>query len=267
MSSWYRYVAIGLILALPMGAHAAQKAESLESRVDRMERLLDSKGLMKMMQRQMQLQEELDMLRGQNEVLQHEIKALKERQRELYLDMDRRIQEMGASGKTGIAPAAAAGAGAAAASSAGGSKPVAVKPVTPASAGGEPTQQEREAYKQAFERLKQGRYEASITQFKAFLKQYPSSGYASNAQYWLGEAYYVNKQYPQALEEFKKVVNKYPESSKVSDARLKLGFTYYELGNWEQARKTLKALSKDESGSSISRLADKRLQRMTQEGH
>lgn len=258
MASWYRYAAAGLLLTLPV----IGIAESLESRVERMERVLDSKGLMQMMQTQMELQQELDKLRGENEVLQHEIKALKQRQRELYLDMDRRIQEMGASGGT-AAPAAAAGAAAATATSS--SQPVAVKPVTATTA--EPGEQERQAYKQAFERLKQGRYEASISEFQAFLKKYPSSGYASNAQYWLGEAYYVNKQYPQALDEFKKVVDKYPESSKVSDARLKLGFTYYELGNWEQARKTLKALSKDEGGTSIARLADQRLQRMTQEGH
>jgi len=266
MSSWYRYAAIGVMLTLPMGAQAAKKPESLESRVDRMERVLDSKGLMQMMQQLMELQQELDTLRGQNEVLQHEIKDLKARQRELYLDMDRRIQEMGASGARSVAPAAAAGAAAGSATSSS-AQPVSVKPATPATTSAEPSQQERQAYKQAFERLKQGRYDASIKEFQGFLKKYPSSGYASNAQYWLGEAFYVNKQYPQALEEFKKVVDKYPDSSKASDARLKLGFTYYELGNWDQARNTLKSLSKDESGTSIARLADKRLQRMTQEGH
>jgi tol-pal system protein YbgF len=213
------------------------------------------------------MQEELRDLRGRNEVLQHELKELKARQRELYLDMDRRMQEIEASGsaRAGVAPAAATAATVTIVGTDGKARTESVQPG--AVKINEPTAEERNAYKQAFELLKQGRYDRSITEFQAFLTNYPSSGYTANAQYWLGEANYVSKQYPQALEEFKKVISQYPDSSKVSDARLKLGFTYYELGNWDEARKTLKALSRDESGTSIARLADKRLKRMSQEGH
>jgi tol-pal system protein YbgF len=254
-----------LVLSLPVSGMAAPQ-ESLEKRVDRMERILESKGLMEMMQQNAAMQEELRDLRGRNEVLQYELQELKARQRELYLDMDRRMQEIEASGsaKPSVAPAV----GAATVTIVGTDGKARTEAVNPAAAKvNEPSTAERNAYKQAFELLKQGRYDRSINEFQAFLKTYPSSGYAANAQYWLGEANYVSKQYPQALDEFKKVMSQYPQSSKVSDARLKLGFTYYELGNWDEARKTLKALSKDEAGTSIARLADKRLKRMTQEGH
>lgn len=267
MRPWPMIIVMVLVIALPAsGVAASRDQEALEKRVERMERVLESKGLMEMMQQNSAMQEELRDLRGRNEVLQHELRELKARQRELYLDMDRRMQEIEASGsaKPSVAPAM----GAATVTIVGTDGKARTESVNPEAVKvNEPSAAERNAYKQAFELLKQGRYDRSINEFQAFLKTYPGSGYAANAQYWLGEANYVSKKYPQALEEFKKVLSKYSQSSKVSDARLKLGFTYYELGNWAEARKTLKALSKDEAGTSIARLADKRLKRMTQEGH
>ena len=269
MRHWRSLLGTTLILVIPASVMAASQG-SLEQRVERMELILESKGLMQLMQESTAMQEEIRDLRGKNEVLQHELKELKDRQRELYLDMDRRLQEVEASGavRPGGAMVAPAAAGAATVTVINGDGKTRTEPAgtAPAQPTG-PSDAERNAYKQAFELLKEGRYDRSISEFQAFLKQYPTSGYAANAQYWLGEANYVSKKYPQALEEFKKVVSNYPGSPKVADARLKLGFTYYELGDWDQARKTLKDLARDENGSSIGRLADKRLKRMSQEGH
>lgn len=125
---------------------------------------------------------------------------------------------------------------------------------------------EREAYQKAFDLLRAGRYDAAITEFRQFLKDYPSSGYAANAQYWLGEAYYVSKDYPSAVREFQKVISAYPESNKVGDARLKLGFTYYELGEWAKSREALTAAVTNHPGTTVARLADQRLKRLQQEG-
>ncbi|RMG55186.1 MAG: tol-pal system protein YbgF [Gammaproteobacteria bacterium] len=240
---------------------------NLEQRVERLERVMQSRALMEMQQRIDALEDEVARLRGQNEELAHALENLKLRQRELYLDTDRRLQALEAGGlppatpgKTGGAAAAATAPPAASAAAAGSS--VAASAVT-----GVPSDAERKAYKDAFELLKQGRYQRAIEAFSAFLKQYPNSGYAANAQYWLGEAYYVNKQYKPALEAFRKVVEHYPDSNKVPDARLKLGFTHYELGQWKSARKELEALVREEKGTSIARLAAKRLKRMKQEGH
>jgi tol-pal system protein YbgF len=269
MQHWRSLFGTALILVVPASAMAASQP-SLEQRVERMELILESKGLMQLMQQSTAMQEEIRDLRGKNEVLQHELKELKDRQRELYLDMDRRLQEIEASGtaRSGGAVVAPAAAGAATVTVINGDGKARTETAGPAPVkANTPTPAERDAYKQAFELLKQGRYDRSIGEFQAFLKQYPTSGYAANAQYWLGEANYVSKKYPQALKEFEKVITKYSDSSKVADARLKLGFTYYEMGNWDQARKTLKDLAKDESGTSIGRLAEKRLKRMSQEGH
>lgn len=259
-----RYMlALAVLLSIAGTVSAASKDElaALDERMARMERVLDSRGLMQVVQDLQALKDELSQLRGQNEVLQHELKELKSRQRELYLDMDRRLQGLEAGGMT-AAPAAAVAASKAPAPSASATGATATQAPSTST-----LEEERKAYKRSFELLKDGRYEQSATEFRAFLKKYPSSGYAANAQYWLGEAYYVSKKYPDALTEFKKVIDAYPKSSKIGDARLKLGFTYYELGNWDQARETLQALSKDEKGTSLGRLADKRLKRIADEGH
>ena len=59
------------------------------------------------------------------------------------------------------------------------------------------------------------------------------------AQYWLGEAYYVNKSFPEALAAFQRVVDKYPQSRKRPDALLKIGYCQYELKQSQSARSTL----------------------------
>ena len=66
---------------------------------------------------------------------------------------------------------------------------------------------------------------------------YPDSPLADNAQYWLGEAYYVNKSFPEALAAFQRVVDKYPQSRKLPDAMLKIGYCDYELKQWQAARR------------------------------
>ena len=60
-------------------------------------------------------------------------------------------------------------------------------------------QAEKAAYDQAFQALKELRYADAAEDFQSFLDQYPNSEYADNAQYWLGESYYVTRNYDIAL--------------------------------------------------------------------
>ena len=122
------------------------------------------------------------------------------------------------------------------------------------------------AYLAAFDQLKAGNFDQSITDFNAFLSQYPQSGYADNAQYWVGEAHYVKRAFGPATKAFNKLLATYPSSPKVPDALLKLGYIEYEQKNYAQARKTLERITSDYSESSVGRLAEQRLARMKQEG-
>lgn len=127
--------------------------------------------------------------------------------------------------------------------------------------------EERAAYQKAFDMLKEGRYKMANASFLEFVARYPSSSYAGNSQYWLGESNYVTRQFKQAIKEFNKVLNQYPNSNKVPDAMLKLGYTYYELHEFDNAKSILTQLKNNYSKSTAARLAGKRLDRMNKEGH
>lgn len=91
-------------------------------------------------------------------------------------------------------------------------------------------------YQKAIGEINAQNYKTAITQFDAFLKKYPKSAMADNAQYWKGEAYYGLKQYPEAVLEFQKVVKRYPKSDKVPAAVLKQGYCFYEVKEYTDAK-------------------------------
>ncbi len=249
---------------------ALEAAKALESRVARLERVLENQALVEMLMRLDSLQSDTQELRGIVEELRHELDGIKQRQRDLYLDIDRRMRDL-EQGLMQLRQSAAA----APAPAAGGpvapvplpTAPVAVAPVaTTAEAAQIDPAAEQAAYQAAFEELKQGRYEEAIKAFEAFLRDYPNGEYAGNAQYWLGEANYVTRRFDVAEAEFKKVLERFPDSNKAADAMLKLGYTYYELARWEEARKTLEEVKRRFPDSTVARLAENRLQKMRMEG-
>ncbi|MDT8408531.1 MAG: tol-pal system protein YbgF [Wenzhouxiangellaceae bacterium] len=130
-----------------------------------------------------------------------------------------------------------------------------------------PTEAEQRVYDQAFLALRETRYVDAAEGFDRFLRDYPNSSYAPNAQYWLGEVYYVTRDFETALAQFQDLMEKYPDSSKQPDALLKIGFSYYELEQWDRARAALEQVVADYPGTNYSRLAENRLRTMRLEGH
>ena len=63
---------------------------------------------------------------------------------------------------------------------------------------------------------KGGKYEESIAALRAFLEHFPRHDYADNAQYWLGEAFYAQKDYAHALIEFRATIETYPRGNERS---------------------------------------------------
>ena len=78
-----------------------------------------------------------------------------------------------------------------------------------------------EVYLQAFGDYASGRYQAAVHGFETFLQRFPNNSYASNAQFWLGDCYFNQQQYPLAIQEFERVLNEYPSAPKNPDALLK----------------------------------------------
>jgi tol-pal system protein YbgF len=214
------------------------------------------------------LQTEVQALRNQVEVQQHEIDNLRQRQRELYDDLDRRLRERERlTAPAGAASAPADAYGGVTPSQAPSQAPTAAPaPMAPPVAA--PSQPpapadvaEQEAYDAAFGLLKQSRYGEAIEAFKAFLQRYPDSTLAGNAQYWIAEAYYVTRDFGKALEEFQKVLSSHPGSQKEPDAMLKIGYTYYELGDRAAARAALEDVISRYPGSRFAITAENRLKR------
>lgn len=97
-------------------------------------------------------------------------------------------------------------------------------------------------YETALRALEKKDYRVAITRFRDFLKKYPKSKLANNAQYWIGECYYALRDFDQAIVEFDAVRSKYPQGEKVPAALLKQGYAFAELGEKVNARLILQEL-------------------------
>ena len=124
------------------------------------------------------------------------------------------------------------------------------------------TPESEAAYREAFGLLKAGQYEQSIKGFSRYLQQYPNGQYADNAQFWVGEAYYVMRKFEPAISQYQKLISNYPDSQKQPHALLKIAYSFDELGRSDQAVKLLTQLKQKYPDSSAARLADERLQRI-----
>jgi tol-pal system protein YbgF len=224
------------------------KLAELEQRLDAMERVIRNQSLASMTQQVAALERQNDEIRGQMEELTHDSTTTAERQRQLYLDLDARIQALETALQARSTPGVLEG----------GTLSPGQLPL--------PGGSDRDNYQVAFELLKEQRYEPAAMAFEQFLVSFPDSELADNAQYWLAESHYVTKKFEQALGEFETVINKYPRSRKVPDALLKMGYCNYELKQWGAARASLKRVQSEYPETTAARLAGQRLQRMDEEG-
>jgi tol-pal system protein YbgF len=214
---------------------AVQRMAEMDGRLLRIERILSNQSLLEQSQRVDSLLTEVRALRGQVETIQHSQESAKTQQRDLYADLDKRLQAVELRGAA--VPVAVAG------------------------------EDDAAAYKKAFDLLKDGKYAESSAAFTKFLSTYPQSTLADNAHYWLGEAHYVGKNFDDALRSFKTVVEKYPDSRKLADAWLKIGYCQYELKNWKESREALNRVMKIATDTQAAKLAEQRLAKLKAEGH
>lgn len=259
--------ALAVLLALAVSGAAG--AASVNERLDAIERKLDARGLVDMLTRIEQLQKDLQTLRGEIEMQTFTLEEMKRQQREQYLDIDRRLQQF----ESGQVPGAAAAGDVTAPVIAPPPAPVQppVTQVPPAGttvppAGVDPAQEKAE-YDTALAILRDGRYSDAALAFQKFIDAYPAGSLVDNAHYWLGETYYVTRDFDKAKAAFNKLVTAFPNSPKVADSRLKLGYIYYEKQDWKAARAELETVANTWPASTAARLANDRLERMKKEKH
>ncbi len=258
-------------------------SEDINGRLDRIEKAVNNKALLDMLELLESLKIEISTLRGEVEVQTHTIEQLKQKQRNLYTDVDNRIQRIESNKPSSdSSPDALSDSSLAMDADDSSTDPEASedqdtttedqslvadaettinvstsdddKAVDPLKA--------EAIYQKAFKLLKESQYDQALKAFKGFLKDYPDSSFSDNAQYWLGEANYVKQNYEIAINEYQALLNTYPDSQKVSHALLKIGYSYAELGNAADARKTLKEVKSQYPGTTAARLADERLRKI-----
>jgi tol-pal system protein YbgF len=239
------FIASGCSTLTPSQDPVALRVTDLEARLIRIERVVENQSLIQLSTQVDQLRQETAALRGELETLRYETESGASRQRELYADVDRRLQAIE------TAPRAAADGPASDAGPA-----VAARPAG----------SDQQNYQAAFELLQARKYDEADRAFAEFLAAFPTSPLADNAQYWLAETHYVRRQYREALPAFRKVLEQFPQSAKLPDALLKVGYCQIELGDRAAARASLQDVVKQFPDTTAARLASQRLERLAQEG-
>ncbi|MGD0961727.1 MAG: tol-pal system protein YbgF [Methylomonas sp.] len=275
---------VGLYMGAGAAAHAQPNAAGAAGQP------VSDSALYDILSQVEQLQSEVRQLRGMVEEQSQTIADLERKQRNMYTDLDGRLQAVtpttsasqtaqppapAANGQpqTGAAPLAAAPATAVAPAVTAAGQPAQNTPATAAvvapaantaapavSANGN----EKERYQTAYDALRDGHNDQAIKLFDVFLADFPAGEYADNAQYWQGEAYKMNREYDKARQAFNKVVNQYPNSPKVPDALLKIAYIEADLQNYAKARDYLTRVNNSYPGTTAAHLAAKKLAQMTQ---
>jgi tol-pal system protein YbgF len=231
------------------------KLNDLDTRLARIERVVANQSLLDLANQGEALRNDVRAMHNDVDQLTNSLDASRKQQRDLYADLDRRMKALESRGVAG-AGATAAGSGDAGSAVSGA-----------AGDSSAPGSDDKTAYQTAFSLLKDSQYDRAIAAFQKFLVAYPNSSLADNAQYWLGEAYYVNKAFSDAQVAFQRVVDKYPQSRKRPDALLKIGYCEYELKQWDLAKETLSQAATQFSDTPAGHLAQQRLDKMATEQH
>ena len=227
----------------------AQQGNDNEARIAKLEELIRNIGVVELVRSIEQTNTEIARLRGQIEVLANENQQLQKRQRDFYLDIDSRLKRL-----EGVP--------------AGTQQPAA--PVTDAPSATPPPQAQRtptkdeqaremKAYDAASNLFRRNDFKSAIDAFRAFLKDYPDSQLAVNANYWIGISYANLRDYRNALTTQQEILARHPQSAKAPDAMLAIAAIQIEQGDAGSARNTLEDIIARYPGSEAAGKARTRL--------
>lgn len=243
---------------------AADNADlSVEERLNRLERLVNSNGLVDVMVRVESMQSELQRLEGEIEVQKHTLDEIKKRQRDLYLDIDRRLLHIERRSGSSTTPAPDMAPSSSSMNSNGTPTHTAVETPAPVVSHHIVNKEGEEvAYQKAFDLLRALRYDKATEAFRQFLKDYPDGRYAHIAQYWLAETSYHTRKYTTAVKDYRTLIEKYPKSPKRADALLKIGYSEFELKSYAEAKEVLQQLIQAYPGTTEAGQAENLLQKI-----
>lgn len=256
-----------------------RRLQAVETKLTQVQRRLDALNTLRFEDENTRLRDDMRALRGEIEKARFDLQQSDRRSKELYMDMDRRLQSIETRGVSATPAPAPSTAYAPSYTTPAPSYPqtqtypppapqpsLPVMQAPPVSSGGAAvisqdvgSPEEEGAYLASFDLLKSGKYDEAVRGFKGVLDKWPRGRYADNAAYWMGEASYVKRDYSSALSAFQMVVNNYPSSPKVADAALKAGLTQIELKQTDAAKATLQSVVRKYPSSNAAKLAQQKL--------
>jgi tol-pal system protein YbgF len=194
----------------------------------------------------------LDTMSTQVQGLSDNLEEIKSRLGKLnqqLVDLQNSVQSLDAK-ISGTTPAPAAGA----------TNPASSTGASPSSAGPAPSADT--LYSNGLRDITSGKYDLARSEFEDYLKYYADTDLASNAQFYLGEIFYKQKQYVDAVAAYDKVLSAYPKSFKLGPARLRKGLALIELGQKTAGIRELREVVKRFPGSDEDRLARGKLKEL-----
>lgn len=230
-----------------------RRLQEVETKTAQLIRRLDAMNPGQTSQDLTQIRDDLRTLRGEVEELRFETQNRERGNKELLINLDRRLQQ--------IEQGTVAGAGVSGTGTVATATPGTIAPATaPRSAVATP--EEERAYLGTFDLLKNGKYDEAIAGFKEMLGQWPQGRYADNGWYWMGEAQLVKRDYSGAASSFKALAQGFPQSPKMADGLYKLGLAQVELKQNAEARASLQRVIGEFPSSNAANLARQKLQQL-----
>ncbi|MCG9697041.1 tol-pal system protein YbgF [Shewanella sp. Isolate11] len=227
-------MSVGVAIAAPAPVEDIAGG-SPDDRITRLERMIKAKQAaeFEMQQRLDTLQQEVLDLRGMTEQQNYQINQMLQRQRQLYED----IANLSSAKSTPVA-----------------STPAASQVTTSSSLG------ETASYERAVNLvLKERKYDEAIPAFRGFIKQYPDSTYAANANYWLGQLLFNKGEFEESNQAFSSVVNQYKDSNKRADSLVKLGMIAQKRNDAATAKRFYQQAINEYGNSAAARLAKQQM--------
>jgi tol-pal system protein YbgF len=225
---------------------ARKQVQQLETRIVKLEKALASvdgekeQYIRTSLDLQMQLEAvntELRKLRGQNEELVHNLQDAEKRQKDFYIDLDARLRRFETAEASAQNERAA---------------PV-TKEVT-----ADPANESR-AFEAAYSFYKAENYQSAADAFREFLRRYPKTMHEANVHYWMGNSYFLLKDFKSSLSSYEILVGKYEDHPRAAEAMLNIAECQMALSSKTAAKKTLKQLISQFPGSDAADKAKKRL--------
>lgn len=211
---------------LALTAKFDTRMRAMEARLDEMSGRIDAKAdkriAVDMLNQREQMMQEMASLRGEVEILSHALSASRKDQKDLFVDLDSRIEALGPQQEA--LPTA-----------------------------------EKQSYDAAVDLFDAGNHKRATAAFRDFLRGFPHSTHASNARYRIGASSFALGRYTDAIREQDAVLAQYGNSPDAPEAMLGIASSHVQLNDKKNARKTLQQLIARFPESAAARIAKQRL--------